>query len=183
SGIDQVDLIARSVALNGQVWANKALNVVAGHNHVRYEDLNARSLGPDGSSPAVAIDVAQIGGMFAGKIMLVGTDTGVGVNSAGTIAAQSGELMLNSQGKITLSGQTSATANLMAYSAGGVENTGSLYAGQSTSLSSPGAVSNRGAVAAQGSTTVTGSTVDSTGTLAAGVDTHGKLTGAGDLNV
>ncbi|WP_246257353.1 filamentous hemagglutinin N-terminal domain-containing protein, partial [Pararobbsia alpina] len=36
SGIDQVDLIARSVALNGQVWANKALNVVAGHNHVRY---------------------------------------------------------------------------------------------------------------------------------------------------
>ncbi|CAB3799389.1 hypothetical protein LMG28138_04639 [Pararobbsia alpina] len=30
---------------------------------------------------------------------------------------------------------------------------------------------------------MTGSTVDSTGTLAAGVDTHGKLTGAGDLNV
>jgi filamentous hemagglutinin len=167
-GLDQVDLIARSVAINGQVWANKALNVVAGQNDVRYSDLSADAVGPDGNSPAIAIDVSQLGGMYAGKIRLVGTEKGVGVNSAGPIAARSGELMLSGEGKVTLSGRTSAAADLMVYGAHGVENTGSLYAGRNTSLSSLGVVSNSGVVAAQGGTSVAGSMVDSTGTLAAG---------------
>jgi filamentous hemagglutinin len=183
SDIAQVDLIARSVAINGQVCADKSLHVVAGHNDIRHDDLNASALGPDGNSPVVAIDVSQLGGIYAGKIMLVSTETGAGVNSAGPIAAQSGELMLSSEGKVTLSGRTSATANLTVHGARDVEHTGSLYAGQDTSLSSQGAISNRGVVAAKGSTSVTGAMVDSTGTLAAGVDTNGKLARADDLRV
>ncbi|WP_244305954.1 filamentous hemagglutinin N-terminal domain-containing protein [Paraburkholderia lacunae] len=136
SNVDQVDLIARSLAINGKVWTGQSLNVVAGNNDVRYSDLNAQSLGADGNSPGVAIDVAQLGGMYAGKIRLVGTETGVGVNSAGTIAAQSGDVQVSSQGKVTLSGAMSANGNVAISGASDVTNSGSVYATQNTTLNS-----------------------------------------------
>jgi filamentous hemagglutinin len=183
SNVDQVDLIARSVAINGKVWAGQSLNVIAGNNDVRHDDLSAQSLGADGNSPGVAIDVAQLGGMYAGKIRLVGTEAGVGVNSAGTIASQAGDLQLSSQGKVTLSGTMSASGNVAIAAAGDVSNTGSVYATQNTTLSSQGVVSNSGTFAAQGSTTVTGARVNSTGALGAGVDANGNVTGNGSLSV
>ncbi|CAB3716389.1 hemagglutinin repeat-containing protein [Paraburkholderia rhynchosiae] len=183
SNVDQVDLIARSVAVNGKIWAGQSLNVVAGNNDVRYSDLNAQSLGPDGSNPGVAIDVAQLGGMYAGKIMLVGTDAGVGVNSAGTIASQAGDLQLSSQGKVSLSGSTSANGNVTISAAGDVANSGSVYAAQKTTLTSQGQVSNSGTIAALGDTTVAGASVSSTGALGAGMDANGNVTGTGSLAV
>ncbi|CAE6732591.1 hemagglutinin repeat-containing protein [Paraburkholderia nemoris] len=183
SNVDQVDLIARSVAINGKAWAGQSLNVVAGNNDVRHSDLNAQSLGPDGNSPGVAIDVAQLGGMYAGKIMLVGTETGVGVNSAGTIASQAGDVQISSQGKITLSGSTSANGNVAISAAGDVANSGSVYATQNTTLNSQGQVTNSSTIAALGNTTVTGASVNSTGSLGAGVDANGNVTGTGNLSV
>ncbi|MGP8485712.1 hemagglutinin repeat-containing protein [Paraburkholderia fungorum] len=183
SNVDQVDLIARSVAINGKVWAGQSLNVVAGNNDVRYSDLSAQSLGSDGNSPGVAIDVAQLGGMYAGKIMLVGTEAGVGVNSAGTIASQGGDVQISSQGKITLSGSASANGNVAISAAGDVANSGSVYATQNTTLNSQGQVTNSGTIAALGNTSVTGASVNSTGSLGAGVDANGNVTGTGNLSV
>ncbi|TCW85647.1 cell surface protein [Burkholderia sp. SRS-46] len=183
SNVDQVDLIARSVAVNGKVWAGQSLNVVAGSNDVRHGDLSAQSLGPDGNSPGVAIDVAQLGGMYAGKIRLVGTETGVGVNSAGTIASQSGDLVLSSQGKVTLSGTTSANGNVAISVTGDVSNSGSVYAAQNTTVSSQGQLNNSGTLAALGSTIASGTSVTSSGALGAGIDASGNVTGAGTLAV
>ncbi|MFL9954606.1 hemagglutinin repeat-containing protein [Paraburkholderia nemoris] len=183
SNVDQVDLIARSVAINGKVWAGQSLNVVAGNNDVRYSDLSAQSLGSDGNSPGVAIDVAQLGGMYAGKIMLVGTEAGVGVNSAGTIASQGGDVQISSQGKITLSGSTSANGNVAISAAGDAANSGSVYATQNTTLNSQGQVTNSSTIAALGNTSVTGASVNSTGSLGAGVDANGNVTGTGNLSV
>jgi filamentous hemagglutinin len=42
SNVDEVDLIARSVAVNGKLWAGQSLNVVTGNNDVRYGDLGAQ---------------------------------------------------------------------------------------------------------------------------------------------
>lgn len=183
NNVDQVDLISRSVAINGKVWAGQSLNVVTGNNDVRYSDLSARSLGPDGSSPGVAIDVAQLGGMYAGKIRLVGTETGVGVNSAGTIASQSGDVTLSSQGKVTLSGTTSANGSVAISGAGEVSNAGSVYATQNASVSALGRVSNSGTVAALGNTNVTGASIDTSGALGAGIDANGNIAGTGSLAV
>ncbi|MFM0741441.1 hemagglutinin repeat-containing protein [Paraburkholderia xenovorans] len=183
SNVDQVDLIARSVAVNGKLWAGQSLNVVTGNNEVRHADLNTQSLGADGNSPGVAIDVAQLGGMYANKIMLVGTEKGVGVNSAGTIASQAGDVQISSQGKVTLSGSTGANGNLLISAAGDVANSGAVYATQSAALNSQGQVTNSGTVAALGNTTVAGASVNSTGALGAGLDANGNVTGTGSLAV
>src|SRR5690606_18634118 len=40
-----------------------------------------------GPTPTVQLDVAAIGGMYAGKIFLVGNEKGLGVNNGGVISA------------------------------------------------------------------------------------------------
>ena len=183
SNVDQVDLIARSVQVNGKVWAGRQLDVVTGANDVNHADLSTHVLAPDGNAPSVAIDVAQLGGMYAGKIVLVGTEAGVGVNSLGTIQAQAGDVQLSNAGKVTLAGSTSASGNVQIQSAGDISNTGSTYAAQNATLISQGAVTNSGSVASLGNTTVGGTDVVSTGALGAGVDSGGNLTGSGNLAV
>ncbi|WP_116136922.1 hemagglutinin repeat-containing protein [Trinickia diaoshuihuensis] len=183
SDVDQVDLIARSVQINGKIWAGRQLDVVAGTNDVNYADLATHALTPDANTPGVAIDVAQLGGMYAGKIKLVGTEAGVGVNSAGTIQAQAGDIQLSSAGKVTLAGSTSASGNVQIQAAGDVANSGTTYAAQNASVSSQGLVTNSGTLASQGSTTVSGAGIVSTGALGAGVDAAGHLGGSGNLAV
>ena len=88
SNTDQLDLISRSVKVNGELWGNN-LNVITGANQVNYANLGVQIIAGDANKPTVGIDVAQLGGMYANKIRLVGTEAGVGVVSAGTLASTS----------------------------------------------------------------------------------------------
>lgn len=108
---DQVDLIARSVAINGKVWTNK-INVVTGANTVAYQDLGVTVIEGQGNKPTVAIDVAQFGGMYANKIMLVGTEEGVGVNHQGELIAKAGDFVLNAKGDVVVNGVVCSTGNM-----------------------------------------------------------------------
>jgi filamentous hemagglutinin len=103
----QVDMIARAVAVNAKIHA-KNLNVLGGAAEVNYGDLGATIIQGEGDKPTVAIDVAALGGMYADKIMLVGTEKGVGVSSQGTIESQ-GDFTLTAQGKIVLQGKEGKT--------------------------------------------------------------------------
>jgi filamentous hemagglutinin len=60
--------------------------------------------GIDAAPQAIAVVWPMRVGAFAALIALVGTERGVGVNDAGIIAAQTGDLTLSSQGKLTVSG-------------------------------------------------------------------------------
>ena len=91
---DQVDLLARSIAVNGEIWANR-LNIIAGANLVNYANLGVQVIQGDDGKPTVAIDSAQLGGMYANKIMLIGTEKGVGVNLSGVNAALDGGFPLD----------------------------------------------------------------------------------------
>ena len=105
SSLSQLDLIARSVQVNGQLWATN-LNAITGANLANYNTLGVQLIQGTGTKPTVGIDVALLGGMYANKIRLIGTEAGVGVNSLGNISAQAGDFALDNQGQITLSGIT-----------------------------------------------------------------------------
>ncbi|MBJ9939470.1 hemagglutinin repeat-containing protein [Burkholderia multivorans] len=181
ANVDQVDLIARAVQANAAIYA-KNLNVVAGANRVNHDTLAATPVAGDGAAPAIAIDVSQLGGMYANRVYLVSNEFGVGVANAGTIAAQAGDLTLQSNGQLVLTGKTTASGNLAA-SANSVQNSGTTYAEQNVSVSTGGTMSNSGTLAAQQNTTVNAGSISSTGTLGAGVNNDGSVGHSGDLNL
>lgn len=138
---DQIDLLARSISVQGRLRAN-TLNVVAGANQVAYADLAATPIAGEGVAPSTAIDVADVGGMYANKIRLVATEAGVGVNSQGALAAQCGDFRLDAAGSITLGGSVFAAANVDIATTGNVANTGGVFGRditlQSANLSNQG---------------------------------------------
>ncbi|WP_155768836.1 hemagglutinin repeat-containing protein [Burkholderia diffusa] len=182
TGTDQVDLIARAVQANSAIYA-KNLNVIAGAAQVNHDTLAATPIAGDGPAPAVAIDVSQLGGMYANRIVLASNEFGVGVANAGTIAAQAGDLTLQSNGRLVLAGKTTASGNLALSAAGDVQNSGTTYAQQSLSASTAADLTSSGTLAAQQNTTVNAGSINSTGTLGAGVNSDGSVAHSGDLNL
>ncbi|WP_122378252.1 two-partner secretion domain-containing protein, partial [Pseudomonas cannabina] len=181
---DYTDLIARTVQVNAGIWAND-LKVTAGRNQVNADNTQAApQAGAEGDKPAVAIDVPQLGGMYAGKIMLVGTESGVGMRNAGQIGAMAGEVVISADGKLQNQGAISS-ATTTRINATSVDNSGSLYAKSDLNLTSSGDIDNSGTIASQNQTSISAKAIRSTkgSSLAAGAGEDGKLGSSGNLAV
>ncbi|WP_338640929.1 hemagglutinin repeat-containing protein [Burkholderia pyrrocinia] len=183
SNIDQVDLISRAVQANAKIYA-KNLNVVAGSNQVDYNSLNATPIAGNGAAPAIAIDVSQLGGMYANRVFLVSSENGVGVANAGNIAAQAGDLTLQANGRLVLSGQTNASGNMALSASGGIQNSGTTYGKQSVTVDTGAAdLTNSGTLTAQQNLTANVGSLNSTGTLGSGINADSTVGSSGDLSV
>lgn len=183
AGLDQLDLIARSIAVNGQLQTSNGLNLVTGSNLVNYTDLGVTVIAGDGGKPTVAIDASNLGGMFANRIRLIGTEAGVGVTSMGNIAASAGDIDIDSKGVVTNLGRTTATGHVNIAAGDGLINSGTIYAQTNAQMSSNGQISNTGTMAAQGELSLAAGTLNSTGSLGAGIDANSRATQAGNLSV
>ncbi|HEB1306553.1 TPA: hemagglutinin repeat-containing protein [Escherichia albertii] len=183
SRTDYTDIIARSVKINAGIWAQD-LKVITGRNNVDIAHGQIEKKAADISSkPQVALDVSSLGGMYAGKIRLVGTETGVGVRNAGHIGAQAGAVTLTADGRIENSGSISAKTDVHLATTRELHNSGSVYAGQDTQIQSDGAFTHIGSVASRRDTRIQAArlTGSERSLLAAGVKDDGRLAKTGEL--
>ncbi|QHT52753.1 filamentous hemagglutinin N-terminal domain-containing protein [Serratia liquefaciens] len=180
---DYTEIIARSTKINAGLWAND-LKVTTGRNKVdaAHQQIDKQSDEP-ATRPQLAVDVAKLGGMYAGKIRMIGTETGVGVRNAGNIGAQAGSVIVTADGRIENSGKISSGADTQLASKGGVSNSGSLFAAGHADVSSDGEVQNSGSIAARNNVRIQAASLNSGkgSTLAAGVQQDGRLGGSGEL--
>lgn len=120
---DHAAILARAVKVNAGIWA-QALTVVTGANEVSADSARITPLNPGsatGAAPAFALDVAALGGMYAGKIHLVGTEAGLGVNQAGLIDAR-GALTLDVDGWLSQSAGARTYGDAVSIAAQGLRN-------------------------------------------------------------
>ncbi|MHA3458500.1 hemagglutinin repeat-containing protein [Yersinia enterocolitica] len=184
---DHTDLIARSVKVNAGLWAND-LKVTTGRNQIDAAHQNINAKAADGSphpTVAVAVDVANLGGMYAGKIRLIGTESGVGVRNAGEIGASAGDITITADGMLINSGQINSATQLAVKTSADIDNSGVLYASGDTQLTTAGKLSNSGTIAAAGDTVLRAAEVNSNrdSLLGAGVKSDNSSVTSGTLSI
>ena len=82
--------------------------------------------------------------MYAGKIRLVSTEQGVGVNNAGQIYASAGNVEITANGLVANSGKIAAS-DTVAVSAQALQNAGAMYAQNRANIAMQNGVQNSGA--------------------------------------
>ena len=144
-------ILSRAVKINAGIWA-KDLHITTGANTVDAKTLEASAIEGKGERPAFALDTAAIGGMYAGRITLVGTEKGLGVNNSGTWSAEDNLTLdwngdLKNSGTIYSKGNTdlrashlendktiAAERNLSAAAKENIRNQGKLLAGENMDI-------------------------------------------------
>lgn len=183
SNVDQFDLITRSAKLNAELYA-KQLNVIAGRNQVKADDLSVTAKAAGGSAkPQLAIDSSALGGMYAGAIRLVGSEAGVGVKLAGDMAASAGDIQIDANGQLNVA-QMAASRDIR-LKAKDLELTGKAYAAGSIE-----AQADEGLSLAQGQSLAAGERIelqggelDNQGLIEAGVNADNSRNLTGDVHL
>ncbi|MDE9566053.1 hemagglutinin repeat-containing protein [Xenorhabdus bovienii] len=179
---DYTRLIARAVNINAKLHAQD-LTVTTGRNRVDVQGNVEKVHVKDTEERVFNLDVAAVGGMYANKIKLVGTEQGVGVRNAGQLGAQAGNLTLDTQGNLTNSGMMTASAEVAIQNQGTLTHQGDIKAGQSIKIQTRDALENQGRMLAGRNLDIQSAALKSEekGVLAAGVDKDGHLTQPGNV--
>nr|CAR67544.1 similar to hemagglutinin/hemolysin-related proteins. putativ transmembrane protein [Photorhabdus asymbiotica subsp. asymbiotica ATCC 43949] len=180
------DIIARAVALNAKLHAQN-LKVTTGRNRVdaAHQTITKKSAAEDEAHPLFALDSTALGGMYAHKILLIGTEAGVGVRNAGDIGVPAGEVFVTADGRIENRGTISSRDALQLTSTAGIDNQGKLLSQSTVTLQAGGPLHNRGRIEARGDITATAQTIQSDrhSIWAAGLDDNGNTTRPGSLTL
>ena len=131
-GADSAEVYARSVEVNAGLWANHA-KIVAGQNDIaRDGSISSIASEPAAAAPHYAIDLADIGGMYANRITLIGTEKGLGVNLTGQLSATQA-ISLDVNGNLKTTG-TLYSDGSVAVRAEQIENERLIYGGKNASI-------------------------------------------------
>ncbi|VUT13473.1 DUF637 domain-containing protein [Klebsiella pasteurii] len=160
AGAEYVDVISRATELNGKINA-KTLTLTQGANRVSFKDGTVKPIAGEGAKPQLAVDTKALGGMYAGKIRLVATEAGVGVN-LGNVTSTQRDISLTTAGKITLS-NVKAQTDLNVSGRDIVTPAGSSVRAERDMTLAATTVDNRSSTTAHGDMRVFASTVRNTG--------------------
>jgi filamentous hemagglutinin len=195
-GTAYADVIARAVRVNAELRA-KQIRLTTGLNTVSADlaQVTPGQSATDGA-PVRAIDVAALGGMYAGHIYLSATEHGVGVHNGGTLTATEGQLVVTAAGRLENTGTLAARGDTVIAAAGPVsnggtgtmgsestlrihatalDNAGTLDASRQLQIRTTGALINQGSLGARDSTLLEVGTLENTGT--------GRIGSTGDTRV
>ena len=133
SHVDYTEILAREAEVNAGIWSKKEITVIAGKNTIARSDadktlqvIRTEQASVGDIKPQVAIDVGELGGMYSGKIHLVGTEAGIGVRNAGHIGASAETLHIDSQGRIVNTGTLNAAKSTQFTAMQEIENKGKI---------------------------------------------------------
>lgn len=131
--VDYTEILAREIENNAGIWSKKELKIISGKNKIQREE-NEKKLSitqinkeiDQQEKPQFSIDVGQLGGMYSGKIHLIGTESGVGIKNDGHIGANFSTVKIDGSGKIINTGLINANQSIELKTKENIENTGKI---------------------------------------------------------
>ena len=178
-GVDSAELYARAIEINAGLWAEHA-RLVTGANTIRYAEGTISPITADSNTPSYALDLSAIGGMYANRIALIGTEKGLGVNLEGQITSTQATSLdvngnLKTSGNLYSDGTTSIHAKETA-------NSGTIYSAKDTSISAT-AIQNDGKIISGANTALQADTIINHGTLGSSIAPSGAANANGVLTI
>ena len=110
------DILANAVEINGAIQGQKSIDrgsdirVVSGYYRFDYPSGTATE--EASGDPIMGVDSSALGGMYAGKIYFIAKGRDVGVKLPPNMATNTGDLVVESDGSIHLSGQLNSSGKI-----------------------------------------------------------------------
>lgn len=147
SNIDRAAFYTRALLLNAELHA-RDLTIATGIGELDLEGNALSSSAALGTAPEFSIDSSALGGMYANRIRLIGTEAGVGVRLGAPIAALTGQITISANGDLRLADTSAATH--LSIKGNRITPTGQLVAGGNLSLEANEALALNQRIEAQG---------------------------------
>ncbi|MDB2413145.1 filamentous hemagglutinin N-terminal domain-containing protein, partial [Litoricolaceae bacterium] len=162
-----LSVISRQILLDGAVEGSDRVDIISGSNVYDFTQGSQDTNGPNGSITKKAgtgsvnglqIDASNVSSVQAGKINIVGTESGVGVQLNGSLDATAGNIEIDSDGNLLIGGSVSASESVRATTGNSADitNQGSITGRIAVEIDSDGAFDN----SATGSITGTSVTIE-----------------------
>ena len=178
-GIDSAELYARAIEVNAGLWAEHA-RLVTGVNRISYAGGEITPITTDSAKPSYALDLSAIGGMYANRIELVGTEKGLGINLEGQITSTQATSLdvngnLRTSGNLYSDGTTAIRAKETA-------NSGTIYSNADTAVSAT-ELHNDGKIISGTNTILRADRISGSGTFGSGISPSGTTNPNGTLTI
>ena len=179
TNVDKSELYAKTVKLNAQIHA-KDIDIVTGKNKISEDGTIEKIDEVDSEKPSFSLDSSSLGGIYANKINLIGTQAGVGVNLPIEIAAQD-NLKLSADGKIILD-KVISQKSIEINSTSSDVNTNNIY-GNNVKIEAKNELNNKDIIASKTNINLKATKIVNENLIASGVTEELKDSTTGNLTI
>ena len=163
---DTLELYTRAAEIEAAIFGN-TVNVTTGANVIDANTGKATAIEGKGKKPEIAIDVKDLGGMYAGRIFLIGNEKGLPIDIQGAIESQ--HLVLDNQGNLYHAGTTHSTEDITIH-AKDIQNTGTMATSGNMTLQADGQLTNDKTIGSERNMAITANRVKNNKTIASEKD-------------
>ena len=181
SNQDSVNIYSHYLQLNAKINA-KNLNIKLGKNSFDANGNITQSTS-SGQTQNLLLDTSSLGGMYANRITLVGTDQGLGVNLPPEVLASAGDIFISNDGKISLQA-LSAKADVQITSTEDIEVNNNLYSQQTLTIHADNTIEvKQGIIAAKDTINISSNEFNNQAQIIAGLNADSTQNSNGILNI
>ena len=163
---DTLELYTRAAEIKAAIFGN-TVHVTTGANVIDANTGKVTAIEGKGKKPEIAIDVKDLGGMYAGRIFLIGNEKGLPIDIKGAIESQ--HMVLDNQGNLYHAGTTHSTEDMTIH-AKTIQNTGTMASSGQMTLQADGQITNDKIIGSEGNMAITANQVTNHKTIASEKD-------------
>lgn len=163
---DTLELYTRAAEIEAAIFGN-TVHVTTGANVIDANTGKVTAIEGKGKKPEIAIDVKDLGGMYAGRIFLIGNEKGLPIDIKGAIESQ--HMVLDNQGNLYHAGTTHSTEDMTIH-AKTIQNTGTMASSGHMTLQADGQITNDKIMGSVGNMAITANQVTNHKTIASEKD-------------